>query len=141
MKIAIMACSSTKMNGTGPLYLIHSKSALFRFTLEYAQKNFDKVYAISGQYGLLDIAATVEDHNGSIDHIKYKAFKKWLIKTGDQINEQIPSGSELHFFAGNKYRRIIPRLKKQYLCYEPFKGVPIGKQLHFLKEKLKERSA
>ncbi len=138
MKVALMACSSNKNSGIGPLSEIHAKSALFRYCLKYAKGNFDRVYAFSGQLGLVEIDTVVENHNGSIDHIKYKSFKKWLLNTRDQIEKTIPEGSELHFFCGNKYRRIIPRLEEKYKCIEPLKGLPIGKQISFFKKFYKE---
>lgn len=136
MIVGLVSGASRKLNEKAPAGLLYSKSPLFRYSLEYCKRNYEAVYILSPKYGLLPITEIVDTYEESLANIQRLAFKEWLAKVVNQIKEVIPTGSELFFYAGKRYRKLIPLLQSEYVCHEPTKGLGIGKQLKWLRHQL-----
>jgi len=111
-------------------------SPLFRYNLRYAESlNPDKIFILSAKYGLVDLEEIIEPYDITLNDMSAKEVKDW----SDKIIEQLELVSDLRedkfvFLAGNKY---IKYLLSHIVNYEiPMKGLGIGKQLKYLKEKV-----
>ncbi len=134
-QIVLISCVSKKLSRKAPardLYI----SPLFRLNFQYATKLApSKIYILSAKYGLVNIEDEIEPYNVTLINMSASERKKWATKVLVQLSEC----SDLRrdhfiFLAGNKYRQyLIPKLKSYDV---PMQGLPIGKQLQFLKRKV-----
>jgi hypothetical protein len=136
MKVGLIACSARKEEETLSVEKMYAKSPLFRYSVIYSKKNYNAVYALSAKHGLLPLTDVIEPYDENLMNMHGRELKDWYRLVTEQILETIPQGSELYFHAGNKYRRLISFLEEKYKCEEPMKGITIGKQLKFYKEKV-----
>lgn len=136
MKVGIVACGSRKESTAMPAEKLYSKSTLFRYATAYCKKTCNAVYALSARHGLIPLTQEVEPYDESLANKHGTELKDWYRMVVEQILKVIPQGSELHFHAGNKHRKLIFFLEEKYKCFEPMKGITIGKQLKFYKEEL-----
>ncbi len=131
--IVLIACASKKRPHKArakDLYI----SPLFRMNLKYAQQfSPRKVFILSAKYGLVQLDDEIEPYDVTLNNMSAHERKKWAAKVISQLREHSNLESD-HFviLAGEKYRQyLLPHLKS----YEvPLAGLPIGKQLQFLKE-------
>lgn len=136
MKIVLISCASKKLpykDKAKNLYI----SSLFKLNLKYAKSiNPDKIFILSAKHHLLDLEQEIEPYNLTLNSFSDKEIKSWA----EKILEQLQKFSDLEkdgfiFLAGEKYRRhLLPKIKNYS---SPLKNLGIGKQLKFLKNKLK----
>jgi hypothetical protein len=136
-RIVLLSCVSLKRSyktQAKDLYI----SPLFLKSLEYAQQmNPDAIYVLSAKYGLLNLNTEVEPYNVTLLNMPASEVRTWA----KNVLNQLTACSDLQkdhfiFLAGLKYRKyLIPYLSSYEI---PLEGMPIGKQLQFLTEKVKE---
>ena len=136
MKIGLVACTARKEDKAMPVEKLYSKSPLFRYAVAFCKRNYNAVYALSSKHGLLPLTEVVEPYDEALSNKLRGDFKDWMRLVAEQIIKTIPEGSELYFHAGIRHRRVISFLEEKYKCFEPMKGITIGKQLKFYKERL-----
>ena len=115
-------------------------SPLFKMNLAYARTlNPDPIFILSAKYGLLELTQEVEPYDVTLNTMPANQIKAWA----EQVIKQLRARDKIDlendsfiFLAGMKYRKyLLPHLVK----YEvPMEGLPIGKQLQYLKRKLAE---
>ena len=104
--------------------------------MEYTRSlNPDKIFILSAKYGLLNLDDEIEPYNETLNEKSVREIKAWseiVIKSlGKEINI---TEDEVIFLAGAKYRKyLIPHIKNYRI---PLKGLTIGKQLKYLKERI-----
>ena len=134
-KIVLISCASKKLANKSKaedLYI----STLFRLSLAYAKKlKPDKIFILSAKYGLLNLNDEIATYNENLNNKPVSDIKIWaekvVFKLGKIANLQ---NNIFIFFAGKKYREyILPYIKNYEI---PLKGLRIGEQLKFLKEKI-----
>jgi len=132
--IVLISCVSKKLPHKArarDLYI----GPLFRMNLKYAQHfSPQKVFILSAKYGLVQLDEEIEPYDVTLNKMSARERRIWAAKVVSQL--RVHSGLENDHFvilAGQKYRQyLLPHLKS----YEvPLAGLPIGKQLQFLKEK------
>ena len=132
-KIVLISCASKKAPRRArarDLYI----SPLFRLNLAYATKlKPDAIYVLSAKYGLVPIDDIIEPYDLTLNSMSIAQVRIWA----DRILLRLWDISDLEqdhfvFLAGERYRRfLLPHLRS----YEvPLEGLPIGKQLQYLKE-------
>mgnify|MGYP001611839747 CR=1 FL=1 len=134
-KIVLISCVNKKLSHRAKAEKLYI-SPLFRFNIEYAKSlNPDKIFILSAKYGLLNLDREIEPYNKTLNNMGSNEVKKWaenvvqeLMKNSDLKND------EFVFLAGEKYRKFLMPYIKNYKI--PLKGLSIGKQFQFLKEKL-----
>jgi hypothetical protein len=138
MRIVLISCASKKLPGKAKARDLYS-SSLFKLNLKYAQSlNPDKIFILSAKYGLLSIDEEIEPYNQTLNTMPDEGIKQWA----SRVIEQLISVSDLEkdeftFLAGEKYRKyLIPKIKNYKI---PLKGLGIGRQLKYLKEKTNEQ--
>ena len=135
MKIVLISCVNKKLSKKATakdLYI----SNLFKLNLNYAKKlNPDKIFILSAKYGLLEIDDEITPYDVTLNNMSAKDRKCWA----DGVIKQLKSKCDLkndHFIilAGYRYRQY---LISELASYEiPLKGLPIGKQLQYLRRHL-----
>ena len=94
-----------------------------------------KMFILSAKYGLVQLDEEIEPYDVTLNKLSARERKVWATKVVSQIKRYCNLEND-HFviLAGEKYRKyLLPHLES----YEvPLAGLPIGKQLQFLKEKI-----
>ena len=135
-RIVLISCVSKKLNHKAKAKYLYT-SPLFKFNLKYAYSfNPDKIFILSAKYGLVDLDEEIEPYDLTLNKISLKEIKLWA----EKVIEKLKKSSNLQedkfvFLAGERYRKyLIPQINNYEI---PLKGLGIGKQLKFLKEKTK----
>jgi len=136
-KIILISCASKKLKYKAKakdLYI----STLFRLSLAYAKKlKPDKIFILSAKYRLLDLNDEIATYNETLNNKSVSDIKIWAEKVVTDLGKMFNLKSDMFiFFAGKKYREyILPHIKYYKI---PLKGLRIGEQLKFLKNKLEQ---
>jgi cytoplasmic iron level regulating protein YaaA (DUF328/UPF0246 family) len=136
-RIVLISCVSKKLASpaiANNLYI----SPLFRFNLAYAnQLHPDTIFILSAKYGLVSPLQVIEPYDLTLNDMSAREVRDWA----DHILAQLINHVDLKrdhfiFLAGQKYRKhLIPSV----VSYEiPMQGLPIGKQLRYLKRHINE---
>lgn len=139
-KIAIISCTKMKQEFPCDVKTMYQKSELFSKIVKYVEcQEYTEWFVISAKYGLLSSKQIIEPYDITLNNMKASERKKWAEITANQIIEL--GVSEIDFYAGKKYREyLIPILEdKSIICNVPMKGLGIGQQLKFLKDRMLER--
>ncbi len=135
-KIILISCASKKINKktkAQDLYI----SALFQKNLQYAKSlNPDKIFILSAKYGLLKLDKEVEPYDKTLNRMRSCEIKEWANSVLSQLQKVVDlNKDEFVFLAGNNYRKfLLPSINNYKI---PMLGLSIGKQLKWLKEKIK----
>jgi cytoplasmic iron level regulating protein YaaA (DUF328/UPF0246 family) len=111
-------------------------SPFFKKNIAYAKSlNPDKIFILSAKYGLLPLDKEIDTYDLTLNSFKKEELKRWADDTLQQLRlETNLDKDKFIFLAGNKYRKyLLPKIKNYEI---PFKGLGIGKQLQFLKNKI-----
>jgi hypothetical protein len=135
-RYVLIACCSKKADKksyAADLYI----SDLFAKSMAYA-KNMkpDKIFILSAKYGLLELDDEIFPYDETLKEKSENEKRVWakdvLIKLSEITD---PEKDEFIFLAGNDYRKhLLPKIKNHKI---PLLGLPIGKQLQWLKENTK----
>ena len=135
-KIVLISCVSQKLDKKSKAKDLYV-STLFKKNMAYAKMlDPDKIYILSAKYGLLALDDEIEPYNVTLNTMKVAEKKAWAQKVLSQL-EKVESieDTKFIFLAGNNYREyLIPHLPHIEV---PMVGLPIGKQLQFLTERLR----
>jgi len=138
MKVVLISCVSKKLNHKAraeELYI----SSLFKLNMKYAfSLNPDKIFILSAKYGLLSLEEEIEPYDETLNEKKDSEIKRWAEKVLKQLSEEADlENDEIIFLAGEKYRKyLLPQIKNYSI---PLKGLGIGRQLEFLKNKTENK--
>lgn len=134
MNIAIISCVKTKRQGTLPAKDLYN-SPLFNFSYEYTSKNFDKVFILSTLYGVLEPTDKIQYYELTLNKMNAQQKQAWAYKVATQLKAKVKPTDTLHYFCGVNYRKsLIKELPNEYT--EPLKGLGMGKQLQWYKQRL-----
>jgi cytoplasmic iron level regulating protein YaaA (DUF328/UPF0246 family) len=112
-------------------------STLFKLNLAYAKSlNPDKIFILSAKYGLVNLGEEIEPYNTTLNIMHSKEIKEWASNVIEKLSKVADlKNDEFVFLAGNRYRKfLVPRTKNYKV---PLEGLSIGRQLQFLKARLK----
>ena len=135
-KIVLISCVSKKLSCKSKakdLYI----SSLFKFNLKYADSFFpDNIFILSAKYGLVSLDDIIDPYDMTLNNMNSKEIKLWA----DNVLVNLSNIADLKtdefiFLAGDNYRKYLISSINNYKI--PLKGLGIGKQLHYLKEKTK----
>lgn len=135
-KIILISCVSKKLDKRAKakdLYI----SPLFKYNLKYAQSmNPDKIFILSAKYGLLKLDEEIDTYNETLNTKSSAQIKVWANNVLTQLKNEIDINNDtVIFLAGEKYRKNLTPFINNYEV--PMRGLSIGKQLQFLKERVK----
>jgi len=136
-KIALISCVSKKLSikaRAEDMYV----SPYFIYNLKYARKlKPDDILILSAKYGLISLEDEIEPYDVTVNEMGASQRSTWASKVIEQIKAEVDLEKD-HFIilAGEKYRQyLIPHFKSYEI---PLKGLAIGKQLQYLKNKLND---
>jgi len=137
--IVLISCVSKKLSKKAKARDLYT-SPLFKYNLKYALSlSPDKIFILSAKYGLLDLDEEVEPYNKTLNKMKSKEIEKWAEDVLNQLKKVSNlDEDEFIFLAGENYRKFLISHIKNYKI--PMKGLCIGKQLKWLKEKSEEKT-
>lgn len=108
-------------------------SALFRAALQYAQQfSPDRIFILSAKYGLVQLDDEIDPYDVTLKDMSVQERKRWASKVLQELRRYCDLERD-HFIilAGNRYREyLLPHLKSYDI---PLAGLPIGRQLQYLK--------
>lgn len=138
MRIALIACSKTKQSGKHKAQELYT-SLLFRLAWGYVSQHFDKIFILSAKYGLLDPEKYVKDYDLTLNTMSIDERRNWSARVAKQIRQEVGADDELHFFCGKRYREFTAMSFREQTCLYPLKGLGIGRQLQWYKNRLQSR--
>ncbi|HWP31761.1 MAG TPA: hypothetical protein VNK96_08600 [Fimbriimonadales bacterium] len=133
-KIVLISCASKKLQRKAKakdLYI----SPLFKMNLAFAYSlQPNKIYILSAKHGLVDLEQEIEPYEQTLNEMSVQEIKTWTEKVKRQMKGRIDfENDEVVFLAGEKYRKyLLPSFRKARV---PLKGLRIGEQLQYLKNK------
>jgi len=134
-RIVLIACVSKKRKKRSKAEKLY-KSTLFSLNLKYARKlKPDDIFILSAKHGLLSLNRVIAPYNVTLNTMPVKDRKLWAKKVRRQIQSYCDEQhAHFIFLAGKRYRQyLLPHMKSYEI---PLEGMPIGKQLQFLKQQL-----
>ncbi len=137
MKIVLIGCGKKKIKYKAKAKDLYT-GPLFRMNLAFARLlKPGKIFILSAKYGLVNLEKKLEPYNKTLNEMPTIEIKYWAEKVKEQLKNEINFQTDnITFLAGEKYRRyLIPYLSHYDI---PMKGIGIGKQLKFLKEKIEK---
>lgn len=136
MKVALISCVSKKQQqicSARDLYM----SPLFKKSLCYAEKNFDKVFVLSALHGLVELEQQIRPYEKTLNNMPISERKLWAIRVSKQLERKTIPSDEVVFLCGKRYREflkiLIPNKTKAPLAH-----MGIGKQLAFYTKELNQ---
>lgn len=132
-KIILISCVRRKKNyktKAKNLYI----SPLFQYHLKYAESlNPDKIFILSAKYGLLELEKEVEPYEKTLNNMSAEQIKRWALQVILELKKVADlNKDQFIFLAGAKYRKYLMHHIRNFRI--PLKGLPIGKQLKYLKQ-------
>lgn len=113
-------------------------SPLFRLSLKYARKlKPDAIFILSAKYGLITLRDEIKSYNITLNKMAAVRRKAWSLKIIDQLAIDFDLQKD-HFIilAGTRYREfLLPYIASFEI---PLYGLPIGKQIQFLKQEVED---
>lgn len=135
--IGLVSCGKNKVNGTvkaKDLYI----GDLFKKTRNYVEKNHDTWFILSALHGLVEPESDLAPYDFTLIGKSKKDNIKWSNKVFEVINSSVDKETIIYFYAGNEYRKNLTPLliDSGYKVEVPMRGLGIGQQLGWLKQKL-----
>lgn len=132
MRIGLISCTKKKKLFSCKAEVLYSESSLFRHSLKYCKRYYDKVYILSAKYGLVELHQKIKPYDLTLKSMKKEERRKWAGKVASVLKKKINKEDVLYFHAGKYYREFLtPFLNNQIKI--PLKNLGIGKQLNFYK--------
>src|SRR3989338_6361508 len=135
MRVAFISCAKDKQKGRHKAKDIYI-SNLFKLSLEYASRDFDKVFILSAKFGVLELETYIRDYELNLNKLPVGQRKKWAEKVAMQIRQSVPHDAELHFFCGRGYRKFVIEILGEGRCFSPLARLGFGQQLRWYKSRL-----
>lgn len=135
-RVVLIACASRKVQHRAKatdLYI----SDLFRMSLAFAHTlRPEGMFILSGKHGLVHPDDELEPYNMTLNAMPMVEVKAWAERVFRRLQERTSVDTDhFIFLAGDKYRRFLqPRLRSTDV---PMAGLGIGKQLQYLKRRLR----
>lgn len=134
--IVLISCVSQKLNHKAKAQDLYI-STLFKKNLQYARSlNPDMILILSAKYGVLELDDEIDTYDVTLNNMKVNEVKEWSTMVLSQLKKKTNlDNDEYVFLAGERYRKyLIPHLENYQI---PMQGLPIGKQIQWLTQKLK----
>jgi hypothetical protein len=131
-KIVLISCVSKKLATKSRACDLYT-SPLFRLSWVYANRLLpDAVFILSAKYRLVAPEQEIEPYDTTLNDMSSRDLVDWADGVLAQLGEHADlKRDHFIFLAGYKYRQ---QLIRKMVSYEvPMLGLPIGKQLQYLK--------
>ena len=133
--IVLISCASKKLSRRAKAKDMYI-SPFFKYNLKYAQSsNPDKIFILSAKYGLLSLEKVIEPYEKTLNTMSANEIKEWASGVIFKLRKVADLEKDMFtLLAGINYRKyLLPHIKRFKI---PLKGVTIGEQLKYLKQKV-----
>jgi len=131
-RIGLVACAKSKRDKALPAKELYS-SELFKKTIRYSHRSYDRWYILSAKYGLVEPDTVLQPYDETLNSKPFGERRRWADKTAKQLESILPGPDQclVFFHAGATYREFLfeKLVERGYHCEIPLKGLGIGKQL------------
>jgi len=136
-RIVLISCGSQKLDKKTKAEDLYT-STLFKLNLQFAKKQKpDEIFILSAKHGLLGLNDGIEPYDVTLKNMPAKDRKSWADGVLKQLNNRFSLKNDYFIIlAGSLYRQFL--LPELYSYEIPLEGMPIGKQLRYLKRKLND---
>lgn len=139
MKIALIACTKSKMPYSCPAKELYSKSDLFRKEYIFAKTLADNIYILSAKHGLVSEDTILAPYDQTLCGAKTQIKKDWSKKVLKQMEDTFDmQNDEFIFLADQDYiKYLIAFIKEKYNAKieTPLENIgAIGKIKQYLKQ-------
>ena len=113
-------------------------SPLFQLSLKYAHKlKPDAIFILSAKYGLITLRDEIKPYDTTLNKMTAVQRKAWSLKIIEQLEIDFDLQKD-HFIilAGKRYRQFLLSYIASFEI--PLHGLPIGKQMQFLKREVED---
>lgn len=113
-------------------------SPLFKMQLRFAESlKPSKIFILSAKHKLLDLDEVIEPYDVTLNDMDNLKRKQWSREVIEKLKLKTNlENDDFIFLAGAKYREYLTPKIRHFTV--PMDGLSIGRQLHFLKERLYE---
>jgi hypothetical protein len=129
---ALISCCSQKISRPSEAINLYI-SPLFLKSKQYAEKYGLPIWILSAKYKLISSKMIIAPYNLTLNDFNTQQLDEWSEDVAAQIKQQFES-SPLLVLAGSKYLGFAQYIDNQII--DPMKGLPIGKRLHWLNQRL-----
>ena len=136
-KIALVACVSKKHARPLPAGRLYT-SPWFAKASAYARRNADVWYILSAKHSLLDPGQVIEPYNQTLNTMPAAERRAWAERVSAELGKILKPTEIVIVLAGQRYREhLVGPIRSMGCRLEiPMEGLPIGKQLQWLKREL-----
>ena len=134
--VALISCASQKLGRKSKAKNLYI-SDLFKKKMAYAHTLLpDAIYILSARYGLLKLDDEIEPYDLTLDTMTVTEKRNWASEVIVRLRKvEAIESTNFIFLAGDNYRQyLVERLPHHEV---PMEGLAIGKQLQYLKKRLK----
>jgi hypothetical protein len=91
-------------------------------------------YVLSAKYGLVHPEQVLAPYDETLNNMKIVERRAWARRVMEQMDEVMLAPRSVALFAGLRYREFLMEyLNRRSMVEVPMEGLPIGKQLQWLK--------
>lgn len=141
----LVGCAKSKLPHPAPARELCSPSFIFRTSMQYAQSLSDRVFVLSGKYGLLDQGRIVEPYDETIIGQPRAVQKKWAERVISQMRERPEfehPGTVVILAGSTYYNDLLDFLRSRSTkIVLPLAGLGVGQRQALLKKLTEERNA
>lgn len=141
-RIALVSCASKKIESEAAARELYC-STLFTLSRTFAERSCDKWFILSAKYGLLGPSVRVAPYDLTLNRMRIAARREWATRVCAALDEETTSSDVVVMLAGNRYaEHLLPFIDFRGIPVErPLKGMRIGEQQRWLKERIGGESA
>ena len=136
-RIYLVSCVSKKSSTPLEAKDFYS-SPWFRKARAYVEERGCQWFILSAKYRLVDPAMVISDYDQTLSKMRVGERRGWAKEVLRQLEPHLDGVHSVVFLAGEYYRQHLePALRQMGIEVSvPMKGLPIGKQLSWLKSHL-----
>jgi len=142
-KIVLVACAGLKQKQPSPAKELYT-SPLLREARRYAEREGDAWYILSAKHGLVRPDDVLDPYDATLARMKAQEREVWALRVFRQLaHEGVTKDDQVVFLAGHFYRAYLEKLLHAAgnFIAVPMTGLGIGKQIVWLRQRNKERTA
>jgi len=108
-------------------------SDLFKKSLAYCLKNYEKNFILSALYGVVDLEEEIEPYDLTLNTMPKQLIYVWSEKVFGQLNKILKDGDNVYFHCGENYSKFLMYMLMRVgvNCHFPLKSLQIGKRKQF----------
>lgn len=134
-RLALVSCVKRKVPAPAPARDLYT-SDLFRLMRQYAENSAERWFILSAKHGLVSPDKVIAPYEQTLNSMTASERKLWARGITEQLGAILSNQAQVLLLAGRRYREHLePWLLARGCQVEvPLRGLPIGRQLQWLKK-------